>query len=238
MRRPSGQTLRYKILVADDEESIRYLLRTLFKEAGHTVFCAASGQEALLIAVDSQPDIALCDVRMPGMDGFEFCRRLRADPRTARIPVLLASGTSQEERDQLQGFAQGADDYVLKPFVPALLLAKVEAVVRRHSAVADIRDVLRSAGTTIDVSAQTVTQAGRRVCLTRKEFDLLTLLIRKRGRVLTPQFLLEAVWEADLAERNDHHTVAVHISSLRRKSGQSLGRRIVTVPGRGYRFEE
>lgn len=237
MGRLFGQTLRYKILAVDDEADIRHLLRALFEEAGHTVFCAASGREALLTAVDSQPDIALCDVRMPGMDGFELCRRLRADPGTARMPVLLASGTSREERDQLAGFAQGADDYVLKPFVPRLLLAKVEAVVRRHAAVADLREVLLASGAAIDMPSQTVTLAGRRASLTRKEFDLLTLLIRKRGRVLTPQFLLEAVWAVDLAERNDPHTVAVHISSLRRKAGQRLGRRIVTVPGRGYRFE-
>ncbi len=229
--------LRYKLLLADDEEDFRKMLQAFLREAGHSVIAAASGREALLAALDSQPDIVISDVQMPVMGGFELCRRLRDDRRTAAIPVLLMSGASKEERDQLEGFAVGADDYVLKPFEPPILLAKIGAVLRRYSTAAELKELLRADGVSLDVQARTASCDDRPVNLTRKEFDLLTLLLRKRGHVLTPQFMLESVWGYDLAEYNDPHTVTVHLSSLRRKLGPRLGRRIVTVPGNGYRFE-
>jgi DNA-binding response OmpR family regulator len=232
-----GARLRYKILLVDDEEDFRKMLRAFLREAGHTVVDAGSAREALLSAVDSQPDIVISDVQMPGMDGLEFCRRLRAGSRTARIPIVLMSGASKEERDQIEGFDSGADDYVLKPFEPPLLLAKIDAVLRRYVTAAELSEVLKLDGVALDVQARTVRSGGRQVGLTRKEFDLLTLLLRKRGHVLTPQFLLESVWGYDLAEYNDPHTVTVHLSSLRRKLGPRLGKKIVTVPGTGYRFE-
>ncbi|MDD5629462.1 MAG: response regulator transcription factor [Elusimicrobia bacterium] len=232
-----GPALRYKIQLVDDEEDFRKMLRSFLRKAGHTVSDEASAREALLAAVDSPPDIVISDVQMPGMDGFELCRRLRAEPRTAAVPVVLMSGASKEERDQLEGFALGADDYVLKPFAPPILLAKISAVLRRYSTAAELCEILRGDGVTLDVQARTVVHAGRRIDLTRKEFDLLTLLLRKRGHVLAPKYLLEAVWGYDLAEYNDPHTVTVHLSSLRRKLGPRLGRRIVTVPGSGYRFD-
>jgi len=228
--------VRYKLLLVDDDDDFRKMLQSFLREAGHAVVSAASGRDGLLAAVDSKPDLAISDVQMPGMGGFELCRRLRADARTARLPVLLMSGASKEERDQMEGFALGADDYVLKPFQPPLLLAKIEAVLRRYSTVAELHELLRADGMSLDVQARTVSCGGKPVSLTRKEFDLLTLLLRKRGHVLTPQFLLESVWGYDLAEYNDPHTVTVHLSSLRRKLGPRLGRRIVTVPGSGYRF--
>ncbi|MBI5240888.1 MAG: response regulator transcription factor [Elusimicrobia bacterium] len=232
-----GSSLRYKILLVDDEQDFRRMLRSFLREAGHTVLDAASGREALLAAVDSQPDIVISDVQMPDMDGLELCRRLRAEAKTAGIPVLLMSGASKEERDQLEGFARGADDYVLKPFEPPILLAKTLAVLRRYATAVEVCEVLRADGVRLDVQARTVSHGGKRVDLTRKEFDLLTLLLRKRGHVLSAQFLLESVWGYDLAEYNDPHTVTVHLSSLRRKLGSKLSRRIVTVPGSGYRFE-
>lgn len=232
-----ASAVRYKFLVVDDEKGLLDLLRILFTRAGHTVFCSVSGRDALLLAVDSQPDIVICDVQMPGMDGIDFCRRLRADPRTARIPIVLMSGASKQMRDQLEGFSSGADDYVLKPFEPPILLAKAEAVLRRYATAGELSEFLRAAGAAIDVARRTVTVGGRIVDLTRKEFDLLVILFRKRNRVLSPQFLLEAVWGSDLAERNDPHTVRVHLCSLRRKLGKALASRIVTVTGRGYRLD-
>jgi len=233
---PAG-AVRYKVLLADDDREILGVLRLLFARAGHTVFLAASGREALLSAVDSRPDIVICDVQMPDIDGLECCSRLRADPRTARIPVVLMSGASKETQGQLEGFSSGADDYVLKPFDPRILLAKTEAVLRRYATAAELTEFLEAAGATIDVTLRTVAVGGRVISLTRKEFDLLVILFRKRNRILSPQFLLEAVWGQDLAERNDPHTVRVHLSSLRRKLGAGLARRIVTVTGRGYRLE-
>ncbi|MFA6004567.1 MAG: response regulator transcription factor [Elusimicrobiota bacterium] len=234
---PQESPLRYKILFVDDEQDNCVLMKRFFEQAGHTVFCARSGREAILAAVDSQPDIVFADVQMPEMDGFELCRRLRGDPRTSRIPIVMISGSAMEEDDQLEGFALGADDYVLKPFAPRILLAKGEAVLRRYATASELCDVLKMDGMELDVQARTLTCGTHRVRLTRKEFDLLTLLARKRGHVLSPQFLLESVWGHDLAEYNDPHTVTVHLSSLRHKLGPRLGGRIVTVPGNGYRFE-
>jgi len=230
-------SLRYKMLLVDDEPDACRLLKPFLEKAGHTVLTSNSGREALLAALDSQPDIVIADVQMPGMDGFELCRRLRADRRTAAIPLVLVSGSSKAEVDQLEGFHLGADDYVLKPFVPSLLLAKVEAVLRRYATAAEVEEVLKADGAVLDVQARTVKLGKNRVSLTRKEFDLLTLFLRKRGRVLTSKFLLESVWGYDLADYNNPHTVTVHLSSLRQKLGPRLGRRIVTVPGSGYRFE-
>ncbi|MDD5655950.1 MAG: response regulator transcription factor [Elusimicrobia bacterium] len=234
---PHGASLQYKILIVDDDADLCSMLRVCFKNAGHSVFTAASGREALLAALDSRPDIVICDVVIPDMNGFELCRRLRAQPKTAGVALVLMSGTSQAERDQLEGFSLGADDYVLKPCPPAVLLAKVEAVMRRYAAAAELSEVLKADGIKLDVQARIVTCGGRRVALTRKEFDLLALLLRKRGRVLAPAFLLEAVWGHDLADYNDPHTVTVHLSSLRQKLGTRFGRRIVTVPGSGYRYD-
>lgn len=234
---PQEAPLRYKILFVDDEPDNCVLMKNFFEQSGHTAFCVRSGRDAILGALDSQPDIVFADVQMPGMDGFELCRRLRADPRTARIPIVLISGSAIKEDDQLEGFSLGADDYVLKPFAPRILLAKGEAVLRRYATASELRDVLKVDGMELDAQARILTCGDRHVRLTRKEFDLLTVLARKRGHVLSPQFLLESVWGHDLAEYNDPHTVTVHLSSLRHKLGTRLGRRIVTVPGSGYRFD-
>ncbi|MBI5211648.1 MAG: response regulator transcription factor [Elusimicrobia bacterium] len=228
--------IRYKILVVDDDADFRNFLRLFLAEAGHSVFTAPSVREALLAAVDSAPDIVISDVQMPEDDGFELCRRLKADPRTARIPIVLMSGASKEARDQLEGFGLGVDDYLLKPFEPAILLAKALAVLRRYAATEELRELVKAGGLELDVQARTVSCRGRPVALTRKEFDLLIALLRKPGRVLSPLFLLEAVWGHDPADYNDPRTVKVHVSSLRKKLPAAFSRRLQTVPGVGYRF--
>ncbi|MBI5623909.1 MAG: response regulator transcription factor [Elusimicrobia bacterium] len=234
----SGQEgIRYKILTVDDDAECLSMLRVCLSRAGHTVLAARSAREALLAAVDSGPDLVISDVQMAGDDGFELSRRLKAGPATARIPIILLSGASKDVRDQLEGFGLGVDDYLIKPFEPALLLAKVHAVLRRYAVAEELRDVVKSRGVELDVQARTVSCSGSPVALSRKEFDLLITLIRKRGHVLSPSFLLESVWSQDLAEYNDPRTVKVHISSLRKKLPPAVARRIMTVPGSGYRFD-
>jgi DNA-binding response OmpR family regulator len=234
---PHGQSLQYKILIVEDDADLCSMLSVCFKNAGHAVLTAATGREAMLAAVDSKPDLVVCDVVIPDMNGFQLCRRLRGNPSTAHIALVLMSGTSKAERDQLEGFSLGADDYVLKPCPPAVLLAKAEAVLRRYASAQELGEVLKADGVKLDVQGRTVSCGHRRVVLTRKEFDLLALLLRKRGRVLTPAFLLESVWGHDLADYNDPHTVTVHLSSLRQKLGPKLAGKIVTVPGTGYRYD-
>jgi DNA-binding response OmpR family regulator len=229
--------MRHKILVVDDEAENRSFLKGILEREGFSVAAAQEAREALASAGESSPDLILSDVAMPGMTGVELCRRLKADARTARIPVILMSGAHKDEKDQAEGIDQGADDYLLKPFTPRLMLAKINGVLRRFAAPDEFRDVLKDMGLTLDVQARTVKSGKKRLALTRKEFDLLTTFLRKRGRVLSHMFLLETVWGYDPAVYNDPHTVESHISSLRRKLGPKVSKLIVNVPGVGYRFE-
>lgn len=233
MARPAAKT----VLFVDDEEDSRKLYKTCLSRAGFTVLLAESGPAALEAAVSAEPDVIISDVDMPGGDGLTLCAALRGDPRTADIPILLMSGHLMDEESQLEGLGRGADDYLLKPCSGRYLAAKIAAVWRRYAAPGKLKRVLTTHGLVLDAAARTVTLRGRRIALTRKEFDLLTAFLEKPGRVLSPRFLLERVWGYDPADYDDPHTVIVHLSSLRRKLGPALGRRIATVSGAGYRFD-
>jgi DNA-binding response OmpR family regulator len=230
--------MRHKVLVVDDEADNRAFLKGILEPQGFSVLTAQHPREALDAAELSQPDLILSDVAMPGMSGLELCRRIKASPRTARIPVILMSGAHKEEKDQAEGIDLGADDYLLKPFTSRLMLAKINGVLRRFAAPEEFREVLKYMGLTLDVQERIVKSGKKRLALTRKEFDLLTTFLRKRGRVLNHMFLLETVWGYDPADYNDPHTVETHISSLRRKLGPKISKLIVNVPGIGYRFEK
>lgn len=230
-------SLRYKILLVDDDADQRFVLSQGLEGDGFSVITADSGREAFAAAVESCPDLVLSDVIMPDMDGLALCRRLRNDPRTCGIPVIMISGRHNEESEQLEGLEGGADDYLPKTYPPHLLAAKIRSILRRFSSPAELKEILESAGLSLDVQARVVTCAGRRVGLTRKEFDLLTTFLRKAGKVLSNNYLLETVWNRDPAQYNDPRTIQTHISSLRRKLGPRLGKRIMSVIGLGYRFE-
>ncbi|MFI5361025.1 MAG: response regulator transcription factor [Elusimicrobiota bacterium] len=229
--------MKSRILLADDEEDNRRVYGTLLKAEGHVVRLAASGNEAFALAVESPPDLVLSDVSMPDGDGLALLARLRATKKTSRLPVILMSGVRMNLDDQAAGLERGADDYLPKPVPPIILRAKIAAVLRRFSSAVELRDVLKTHGLTLDVSARTVVVSGRKAPLTRKEFDLLTTLLRKPGRVLSIPFLLETVWGYDPADYSDPHTVGVHMSSLRKKIGAKFAKRIVALPGLGYRFD-
>lgn len=228
---------RSRILLVDDESDNRRVFGDALEAVGYAVSKASSAQEAFDSAIESAPDLVLSDVSMPGGDGLSLLARLRADKRTASIPVVLMSGVHKGTDDQVEGLEQGADDYLPKPFSPALMRAKIEAVLRRYGAPRELGELLKAQGLVIDVSARTVDVSGKRVALTRKEFDLLTTFLRKSGRVLSAPFLLETVWGYDPADYSDPHTIGVHISTLRKKIGAKIAERIVAVPGLGYRFD-
>jgi len=229
--------VRVKILIVDDEDDNRKVFGDLLAAEGYAVKRAASGKEAFALAVESPPDLVLSDVSMADGDGLELLSRLRAEKKLARVPVILMSGVRKDADDQADGLERGADDYLPKPVAPALLRAKVAAVLRRFGSAAELGDVLKAQGLSLDVAARTATVEGRKTALTRKEFDLLTTFLRKPGRVLSIPYLLEAVWGYDPADYSDPHTVGVHVSTLRKKIGAKLGRRIVALPGLGYRFD-
>lgn len=229
--------MKCKVLIVDDEEESRRLLKSLLEARDFRALLAGDVASALKTAVAARPDVVLSDVSMPSRSGLDLCRSLKTDARTAALPVVLMSGTRREENAQIDGLEAGADDYVLKPFHPRLLAAKLRGVLRRRGLETRPGEVLRSCGLVIDLSARTVSGRAGRLTLTRKEFDLLATFVRKPDRVLSTAYLLETVWGYDPATYSDPHTVETHLSSLRRKAGAALGRRIVNVPGLGYRFE-
>lgn len=226
------------ILVVDDDEDILRSVKRFLEAKGFAVITAQEASSAYLIAQEARPGLILSDSDMPGMDGHKLCRILKKDQRTAAIPVILMSGVWISEKDQISGLEGGADDYVNKPFSLPMLLARIQAVLRRFEAPGrEEGEILESCGLSLDPSARTATIRGKPVRLTAKEFDLLTLFMQKPGRVLKPSYLLEAVWGYDPADYNDPHTVEVHVSSLRKKLGPQIGKRLVNVIGFGYKFE-
>lgn len=229
--------VRSRVLLVDDEADNRRVYGAVLESGGYAVTRASSIKEAFELAVESPPDLVLSDVSMPGGDGLELLAKLRAEKKTARVPVVLMSGVHKGSEDQADALDLGADDYLPKPVSPALIRAKVAAVLRRYGAPEELGEQLKAQGLVIDVAARTVTVGSSRVALTRKEFDLLTTFLRKPGRVLSAPYLLETVWGYDPADYSDPHTVGVHVSTLRRKIGSKLGSRIVAVTGLGYRFE-
>lgn len=235
---PAADALRYKILAVDDEPDTLTVLRQRLESDGFSVLTAKNAADGFQAAVDSGPDLVLSDVAMPGDDGFALCRRLKSDARTAALPVILISGLHRSESDQLEGLEEGADDYLPKPYPPRLLSAKIRAVLRRFAAPRELGETLAAQSLKLDVRGRVVEHKGKRIALTRKEFDLLTLFLRKPGRALGVEYLLETVWGYDPADYNDPRTLQVHVSSLRKKLGPKLGRRIVSVTGHGYRFDE
>jgi DNA-binding response OmpR family regulator len=222
-----------RILVVDDTPETAAALKTYLSSHGFGVVVAHGGSDARLLAVDSPPDLVLTDADMPDLDGPSLCKALKKDPRTAAVPVIIMSGTLVEDDDVVAGLEVGADDYLTKPFPMKVMLARVQAVLRRYAPTPDAARVLKRGGLELDPAGRAVTLAGKPVKLTRKEFDLLALLIEKEGRVLTPAFLLEAVWGYDLSDYNDPQTVTTHVFRLRKKIG---AQRIENVTGHGYKF--
>jgi DNA-binding response OmpR family regulator len=223
------------LLVEDDDRSRKVTAKQLEVE-GFTVLGFEGAEEALVELRRTRPDLVLSDVKLHGLDGIQLCRQIRADPKLAGVPVVLLSGSRIETEDQIEGMERGADDYLLKPVVGRLLVARVRAVLRRYAAPGALKALLKAEGLELDVKARTVTVAGKQVDLTRKEFDLLTILLERRGEVLRHQTLLDAVWGIDTDSGVTTETIKTHVSTLRAKLGPKQGARIASVRGVGYRY--
>jgi len=222
------------VLVVEDEPDIRSLIVFHLTRDGFRCRTAATGPTALAELRARRPDLLILDLMLPETDGLEVCRRIRADPATATLPIIMLTARA-DEVDRVVGLEMGADDYVVKPFSPKELVARVRAVLRR-SRPAEGAAVLRGGAITVDPGRHAVTVAGRPVALTPKEFDLLRALIEAGGRVLTREHLLDRVWGYAHADEIESRTVDVHVRRLRAKLGDE-GRRVATVKGVGYRFE-
>ncbi len=223
-----------KILVVDDEESIRELLSVQLGKNGYEVLTAADGREALEKV--SEADLVLLDVMMPELDGFEVCRRLKADKDLMAIPVIMLTAKA-EEIDKVLGLELGADDYISKPFSLRELLARIKAVLRRTSKnIPQEEQILRVSSLTMDFHSYQASLQGKLLSLTPKEFELLKLLLTNPGRAFTRDELLERVWGYEYF--GDTRTVDVHIRHLRVKLSDApdIAAGIETVRSIGYRF--
>jgi DNA-binding response OmpR family regulator len=225
-----------KILVADDDPTIRLLVEKTLKKEGFSIVMCKTGREVPDRVRSSKPDLVLLDVMLGDADGVELTRDLRKDPSTRAIPVILISGKRTEEDDLVFGLEGGADDYLVKPINPKFLTTKVQAVLRRFQTPSELSEVLEHYNLSVDVSERFVKVSGKDVKLTKKEFDLLTVFLRRKGKLLSPQYLLETVWGYEPETYNDPHTVQVHISRLKKKLGNGFAERLENVIGSGYRL--
>ena len=226
-----------KLLVVDDEEQIRALIRKYAEYEGHTVEEAADGMAAVRLARHGNFDAIVMDIMMPELDGFSACRDIR---RFSAVPVLMLSARG-EEYDKINGFECGADDYIVKPFSPRELLVRIEAILKRVSAPAapkaapaQDKEIYTVEGLVADVTARIVTIDGRRVNLSPKEYDLLFYLMRNRNIALSREKLICDVWGYDFYGVD--RTLDTHIKLLR-KSIAPYSDHIVTLRGVGYRFD-
>lgn len=218
-----------KVLVVDDEARMRKLVKDFLTVKGFQVMEAENGEEAVDIFFE-QKDIALIllDVMMPKMDGWEVCKTIR---QYSQVPIIMLTARS-EERDELQGFNLGVDEYISKPFSPKILVARVEAILRRTKAVnVGAADV---GGIRIDKAAHQVTVDGKPVELSYKEFELLTYFVENQGIALSREKILNHVWNYDYF--GDARTIDTHVKKLRSKMGEK-GEYIKTIWGMGYKFE-
>lgn len=222
------------ILAVDDEEDVLELVRYNFHKEGFKVETAATGEDALKKARANLPDVILLDIMLPGIDGIEVCRQLKADSKTGAIPIIMLTAKG-EESDIVSGLEVGADDYVTKPFSPKVLIARVRRILHRATAAQQENTPVKINELTIDPARYKVTVKNKPVELTFTEFMILYTLAKRPGLVLTRYSIVDAVRGSNYVVTD--RAVDVQIVSLRRKLGQ-FGKYIETVRGVGYRFRD
>lgn len=230
-----------KILVIEDEANIQELIKYNLEKNGYKVSVVDNGVDGLEEALNNVPNLILLDLMLPGMDGLEVCKRLRAEKHTRKVPIFMLTAKG-EELDKVLGLELGADDYITKPFSIKELIARIRAAMRRMedikeaSGKRDNVDVIRVGDIEIDSERYEARKNGEKLTLTLKEFELLKLLIENKGKVLTRDFLLDKVWGYEYA--GETRTVDVHIRHIRQKLNdeEDSGQLIETIRGVGYRF--
>ncbi len=222
---------KIRVLVVDDEERLRKLVRDFLVKEDYEVLEAFDGQEALEV-FSEHPDIALIllDVMMPRLNGFDTLKEIR---KSSQVPVIMLTAKSEEE-DELNGFALGVDEYISKPFSPKVLVARVNAVLRRSQDESAGEKNLSVGGIEMSIDAHEVMIDGKRLDLSVKEFELLEYFIRNQGMALSREKILNSVWDYDYF--GDARTIDTHVKKLRSKMGEK-GEYIKTIWGMGYKFE-
>ena len=218
-----------KILVVDDESRMRKLVKDFLNRAGYQVLEAGDGEEAVDVFFSTKGiDLLVLDVMMPRMDGWEVVREIR---KVSEVPIIILTAKDQEN-DELQGFDLGVDEYISKPFSPKILVARIEAILRRTRQ--QDGEVLKAGGIVLDEAAHMVTIDDKSIDLSFKEFELLSYFMKNEGRALTRENILNQVWNYDYF--GDARTIDTHVKKLRNKMG-SKGAYIRTIWGMGYKFE-
>lgn len=218
-----------KILVVDDDKNICDLLRMYLEKEGYEVKTASDGVEGVTAFRMYEPDMVLLDIMMPKKDGWQVCREIR---QNSKVPIIMLTAKS-EERDELLGFELGVDEYISKPFSPKILVARVEAILRRSGKTGE-DDVLEAGGIRIDKAAHMASIDGKPMELSYKEFELLTYFLENQGIALSREKILNNVWNYDYY--GDARTIDTHVKKLRSKMGDK-GDLIKTIWGMGYKFE-
>lgn len=223
------------ILIVEDDRNLAGLLKYNLEKAGYNCCHVTSGEDALEKLREQAVSLVLLDIMLPGIDGFEVCRRIRQNVLWGDLPVIMLTAKG-EEIDKVLGFELGIDDYVVKPFSPRELNLRIRAILkrdRRHRQ--EVQEVLRSGDLELDIGRHTATLEGQPLTLTLMEFKLLSLLMKRKGQAQSREVLLSDVWDVD--KDINTRTIDTHVTRLREKLGDT-GRRIVTVRGLGYKFEE
>lgn len=218
-----------KVLIVDDDKNICDLLRLYLEKDGYSVILSHDGEEAVVKFNALKPDMVLLDIMLPGKDGWQVCREIR---QNSKVPIIMLTAKS-EERDELLGFELGVDEYISKPFSPKILVARVEAILRRSGKTGE-DDVLEAGGIRIDKAAHMASIDGKPMELSYKEFELLTYFLENQGIALSREKILNNVWNYDYY--GDARTIDTHVKKLRSKMGDK-GDLIKTIWGMGYKFE-
>jgi two-component system, OmpR family, response regulator RegX3 len=223
-----------KLLLVDDDAPLARMVKSLAEKEGYLVSVANSAEDALVDIRKNPPDLAVLDVRLPGMSGFDLCLRLREDKDVPPFPVIFLTSKG-DEPSRIMGLEMGGDDYLVKPFSTGELLARIKAVLRRRRSVdGGKEEVLSDGGLRVDIAAHAVTLDGARLDIPKKEYDMLCLFLRKKNRVLTRPYLMENVWGREYTQSS--RTIDTHVRRLRRRL-RDAGVHIQTVEGVGYKWE-
>lgn len=224
-----------RILIVEDEKNIAKLIRYNLEKDGYECTMAKTGEEAMSILEKQAFDLIILDIMLPGIDGFEVCRKIKQNIRLKNIPIIMLTAKG-EEVDIIVGLELGADDYIVKPFSPRELILRIKAILKRGKPEPLKKDIITEGDISVDIPKHKVTVKNKEIELTRMEFKLLVTLMERRGRVQDRDKLLNDVWNIDTMINT--RTIDTHIKKLREKLGHKAGNMIETVRGMGYRFKE
>ncbi|MBN1385038.1 MAG: response regulator transcription factor [Elusimicrobia bacterium] len=227
--------MQYKILVVDDETCVLESLKLVLQEGNISVITAMDGETCLKKAEVSKPDLIILDINLPDMDGFKVCRILKKTKHLSHIPIIILTGVGTSSRSIVAGLEAGACDYILKPFDHEVLMARVKVALRWLEYKGEVKELIKKCGVEINLDERKLKVKGKPIDLTRKEFDIISILVKESGKIVKHKDILETVWgsEDEIVE----HTLESHVSNLKRKLGSHFAKRILTVKGVGYKLK-